>query len=672
MGHLFTERYTWSTTNIEAIQKWHNSCRWWHPQCKKTLSQCEDLDPENSPLPSRCIEVRSGCDQEKCSTCPLYFILRETGGQVGKYVALSHRWAPETETVRTLRGNYEYRLANWGQQDNGGAGAGGPFRITRLFAEAGHLALQLGIRYVWIDSACIVQDDADDWARESVRMADYYQRAWLTVAATRTSDFGGLFDEVDTQNLPRVTRLPYRDRGGAPRGHFYLQCSGDAVVARDYRTYVTDSELLRRGWVYQEWILSRRLLTFSGSGLFLTCQGDSPQTTLGDNVQKRWGEDGGGEARREGRTDKSFKKELKADDFSTAAHILGGWEKVVESYSGLQLTKIDGDRLVALAGVASEYGKAFRAREQENQDQDQDQDQGGSSSSPKRPYRYVSGLWFPHVRGLLWEQVRRATIERIGGIPTWSWASAKTRDEDDASKYSGMEVQWSSQWGDTKTTVVCELEDAVAVPVENVDRGADVWRPAFDRAGEEDPEEAAGDAAYDNARRFSVLGLSGRLLPVRIHNYFVDDDDDDGEDARVAAALTSHRQDFGRETWRKVTADAAAVSPHVVVGWASVEHPDYQAGRGPPPPPPPPEGDDGGERRIYALFVASIENIDQGLAVGNVVTGHLTTYKALYLRRRAGVPGYEDAYERVGVGRLFGNEVEALFRSTREERIWLV
>lgn len=119
--------------------------------------------------------MRSEFDQAQCLSCPLYFILRETGGQEGKYIALSHRWADETATVRTLKDNYAYRLANWGQQHRNE----GPFWITQLFCEAGHLALQLGINYIWIDSLCIVQDDSDDWDRESVRMADYYQQAWF-------------------------------------------------------------------------------------------------------------------------------------------------------------------------------------------------------------------------------------------------------------------------------------------------------------------------------------------------------------------------------------------------------------------------------------------------------------------------------------------------------------
>ena len=104
-----------------------------------------------------------------------------------------------------------------------------------------------------------------DWARESVRMGDYYQRAWLTIAAIRTN---GIFSAVDASAVPRVARLPYRDR--QQQGHFYLQCLDATRVAKDFKTRVTDSEGLDRGWVYQEWVLSRRIVTSADGGAVLS------------------------------------------------------------------------------------------------------------------------------------------------------------------------------------------------------------------------------------------------------------------------------------------------------------------------------------------------------------------------------------------------------------------
>lgn len=103
---------------------------------------------------------------------------------------------------------------------------------TVLFTHTYEIAIKLGVQYVWIDSLCIVQDDANDWAKESAKMADYYQHAWLTVAATRTRNNGGLFGELNVKDLARVTRLPYRERDGSQKGYFYIQCPGGSTHSR--------------------------------------------------------------------------------------------------------------------------------------------------------------------------------------------------------------------------------------------------------------------------------------------------------------------------------------------------------------------------------------------------------------------------------------------------------
>ena len=178
---------------------------------------------------------------------------------------------------------------------------------TTLFTHAYELSVKLGVKYVWIDSLCIVQDDAEDWKRESAKMADYYQQAWLTVAATRTRNDGGLFGEFETKDLARVTRLPYRDRNGSQKGYFYLQCPGGKAISRDYKNAVSQSELLRRGWVYQEWLLSRRILAFADYGLFVQCETGYPQSLAGDDVKFIRDDEDGDEWDTSEKPDKSFK-----------------------------------------------------------------------------------------------------------------------------------------------------------------------------------------------------------------------------------------------------------------------------------------------------------------------------------------------------------------------------
>jgi Heterokaryon incompatibility protein (HET) len=45
----------------------------------------------------------------------------------------------------------------------------------------------LGLRYLWIDRLCIVQDDEEDWARESSQMCNIYEGAVLTISADEST-----------------------------------------------------------------------------------------------------------------------------------------------------------------------------------------------------------------------------------------------------------------------------------------------------------------------------------------------------------------------------------------------------------------------------------------------------------------------------------------------------
>ncbi|KAI0804131.1 heterokaryon incompatibility protein-domain-containing protein [Xylaria sp. FL0064] len=631
-GSLLASNRTGIQPDFDAIRTWHRRCRLNHSRCRVTLSGSEVFDVEQVSLPSRCIEIESeNGEVRKC-------ILRETQGQKGKYIALSHRWCADTELVRTLKGNYDCRT---GKCTIASCQSCNTPMTTTLFTHAYELSVKLGVNYVWIDSLCIVQDDAEDWKRESAKMADYYQHAWLTVAATRTRNDGGLFGEFETKDLARVTRLPYRDRHGSQKGHFYLQCTGGKAISRDYKNAVGRSDLLRRGWVYQEWLLSRRILAFADFGLFLQCETGNPQSLAGDEVKFIRDDEDGDEWDTAEKPDKSFKNSI-TTNYSSMENIASGWRKVVEEYSRLELTKLPEDRLVALSGVASEYGRAVEARQGERKKS------GANSNDEALQYTYVCGSWFPEIRDLLWEQVERGPRIRAWGIPTWSWASMGTTITTTAGDAvrSGLAVRWSNSY---RSSADCVLEDYVRIPVDPI-----TLRPAFDLAEGYTPSNI-----YGNDGRFAVLGVSGRLMQVRLHDFFVNEDD-----CTAAANVTGHGPSFGRHMWRRVT---TAQTPGTIAGWASVEHPDFQTVASS-------ESDDADDDLIFALFAAVARKVQGGWLLGNL-SPHLTAYEVLYLRRIQ-IPGFEtsdrDCYERIGVGRLFGDEVDKIYAVTDRSGVWLV
>jgi hypothetical protein len=59
----------------------------------------------------------------------------------------------------------------------------------------------LSVRYLWIDSLCIIQDSKEDWAREAANMAYVYSNSYLTISADWSPNSeGGCYK---ANNLPQ-------------------------------------------------------------------------------------------------------------------------------------------------------------------------------------------------------------------------------------------------------------------------------------------------------------------------------------------------------------------------------------------------------------------------------------------------------------------------------------
>jgi hypothetical protein len=56
--------------------------------------------------------------------------------------------------------------------------------LPQNFQNAVFMTRALGSRYIWVDSLCIIQDSAEDWAREGSQMDEVHKFARLTLAAT--------------------------------------------------------------------------------------------------------------------------------------------------------------------------------------------------------------------------------------------------------------------------------------------------------------------------------------------------------------------------------------------------------------------------------------------------------------------------------------------------------
>lgn len=153
----------------------------------------------------------------------------------GPYASLSHCWGLK-EFVRLLPENRKTFMEE-----------GVPWwRLPKNFQEAIEVARFLNIRYIWIDSLCIIQGKAGDFHLEASKMHQVYRNSYCNIAVVDSSDStGGLFRERDPNDVAPVRYEPAKESA----------MFGDKAW-RVMSSNVWDSELLSsslylRGWVFQ-------------------------------------------------------------------------------------------------------------------------------------------------------------------------------------------------------------------------------------------------------------------------------------------------------------------------------------------------------------------------------------------------------------------------------------
>lgn len=225
--------------------------RLWLQSCDDDHIQCSVL--EQIPLPTRLIDVGTNESPEL-----RLLETREVTLESSKYIALSHRWGDESEEkphFSTLR------------KDQSGRGrelAAFKSRIPEdelpaTFKDAVVTARTLNVRYIWIDSLCIVQGDDGDFKEESKHMETVFSCAYCVLAASRaTNQYDGFLKQLK------------------PRKYITLQPEGEKPLyvcewIDDFSKHVLEGSLNKRGWVLQERALARRTIFFTEKQTYFEC-----------------------------------------------------------------------------------------------------------------------------------------------------------------------------------------------------------------------------------------------------------------------------------------------------------------------------------------------------------------------------------------------------------------
>jgi hypothetical protein len=119
-----------------------------------------------------------------------------------RYVALSYVWGATNDALQTTTANFD-QLCQHGSFDHGSFDHGSfdtlikRYFISNTIAHCMLVTQELGVRYLWVDRFCILQDDVLAKPSQLAGMAAIYANSYVTVAATEGSggEFGlpGLF-----------------------------------------------------------------------------------------------------------------------------------------------------------------------------------------------------------------------------------------------------------------------------------------------------------------------------------------------------------------------------------------------------------------------------------------------------------------------------------------------
>lgn len=330
--------------------------RQWVEKCQTECTYCNDSSAQSlASYPTRLIDV---------SQPPLRLVITASLKPEERlpYVTLSHCWGGN-RYFTTQRGTLSKRLRGFAMAD-----------LPATFRDAISLTRSLNIRYLWIDSVCIIQDDREDWQIESSRMCDVYSNAHLTIAATLASDDSQGFLRHRQSKLTCI-ELIYPDQDTI---RFFLQPNN---ASNSYYSDSCDGPLHLRAWTFQERLISRRVLGFASNQMYWECRGHKQRKESGYSS-----------------IPPGYLALLRP--FGTNEDFMGLWHRLVEEYSERHLSD-PMDKLVAL--------KAFVER-------------FAATSNDT----CISGLWRRHLlEDLMWRPYPGGSYSHPPEYraPSWSWAS---------------------------------------------------------------------------------------------------------------------------------------------------------------------------------------------------------------------------------------------------------
>jgi hypothetical protein len=133
-------------------------------------------------------------------------------------------------------------------------------QLPLTFRDAVSICRRLDIKYLWIESLCIIQDSDEAWRLQAASMANIYENARITIAAASA---GSLTDGCFRKTHWFCIGQPLPEHPG-------IYVRREAALPSAYERF--GWPLSERGWVFQELSLSLRTIHFSSEEVMWQCR----------------------------------------------------------------------------------------------------------------------------------------------------------------------------------------------------------------------------------------------------------------------------------------------------------------------------------------------------------------------------------------------------------------
>lgn len=377
----------------------------WIQDCKHEHTKCDMIETNSKWYPTRLVDI--GPPEMMGDICRLV----NSGDETIEcpYMTLSHCWG-DTKSLVLEKNNAVQLFEGVPSND-----------LPLLYSDAVFVAHVIGIRYLWIDTLCTIQegDDFADWRHESTLMDKVYSHAFCNISALFAEDSD---DSLFSKPNPDACQPPviWRDVEDQATPAFL-------VDTRFWSSEVLEQRVNTRAWVLQKLLLSRRILFFGERQVLWDCRSTRkaeiwlPDAPIEDVTKL-------GRIDPLGRIDDLHlgcgNARDKPNDTRNAYLC---WHDTVSKFTRCKIS-FPGDRLIALSAVPKEMLSVLKDE-------------------------YIAGMWRRHLENeLVWWgffslQPSSSLGPQIYRAPSWSWASAETV------------VVLGRQYKDCKVDSFIEVED---------------------------------------------------------------------------------------------------------------------------------------------------------------------------------------------------------------------